>query len=213
MHPDAYAVLGARASAERRIKGSRFIARALPVSDAVAAAELRRRVAADFPDASHHCWAYRLGHPDTALLLNSDAGEPAGSAGAPIERAIVSSGLSDLICVVVRWFGGTKLGVGGLIRAYGGAAAEALAAAERAEKLRCLGYEGEFPYEMEGALRSLLDGLGGRLLASAYGERVSWRVELPASACAPWLAQVLDLARGRELFRAAPQGSSDESTR
>ncbi|MFC6616804.1 IMPACT family protein [Deinococcus radiophilus] len=89
-------------------------------------AELR----AKYPDATHHCWAYRIGE----LYRFNDDGEPGGTAGAPILRAIEGQGVQHVMVIVVRYYGGVKLGTGGLVRAYGGAAAECL---RTAPALRC----------------------------------------------------------------------------
>jgi len=207
MHPDAYAILEAPAQAEIRVKGSRFLALALPAVDEAGAEALRARLEGDHRDATHLCWGLRLGAPDVALERHSDAGEPAGSAGAPIARAIASSGLSDLLVVVVRWFGGTKLGVGGLIRAYGEAAALCLRSASAAERIRCRRLAGSLPFEMEGDLRTLLARHGGRLLSIGYGaDGIEVRLETPASSVDSLKQNVRDLGRGRFTLQ-----ESDES--
>ena len=113
------------------IKGSRFVATAAPVSDEDAARSVLAELRGEWPDASHHCWAWRLASP--AIDRAGDDGEPSGSAGRPILAAIAGRDFVDTAVVVTRWFGGTKLGVGGLVRAYGGAAAAALDAAELEE--------------------------------------------------------------------------------
>jgi uncharacterized YigZ family protein len=200
VHPDAYAVLADPARAELRVKGSRFLALAYPVRDEAAAKGRRDAVAREHSDATHHCWALRLGHPDAPRARHADAGEPAGSAGPPIARALVAAGLSDLIVIVVRWFGGTKLGVGGLIRAYGEAARLALDAAPRAERLRVATLAGAFPYELEAPLRGLLARSGGSLLSADYGESVRWRVDIPRAALDAFRAAARDLSRGEDPF-------------
>ena len=200
MHPDAYAILAGGASAEARIKGSRFLALCAPVVDEAAAHALRERTAAGHPDASHLCWALRLGRPESARALNSDDGEPGGSAGAPIARALESAGVSDALCMVLRWFGGTKLGVGGLVRAYGGVAREALAAAPRDERLALLLLEGSFDYAHEGALRALLAAGEGRVVTQQRDARVQWRLALPPSALGDFNAKAADLVRGPSPF-------------
>lgn len=122
---DTYTTIEARALAETRVKGSRFIAEAIPVSTAEAAeAEIAAIQKREFA-ATHHCTAYRLG-PEGDVFRYNDAGEPRGTAGQPILRQIDARGLTDVLVVVTRYFGGTKLGTGGLIRAYGDAAAEVL---------------------------------------------------------------------------------------
>jgi putative IMPACT (imprinted ancient) family translation regulator len=210
MHPDAYAVLADAGSAELKVKGSRFLALALPVADAAAARRERAALALAHPDASHHCWALRLGPPASALARADDAGEPGGSAGAPIARALVAAGVSDALCVVLRWFGGTKLGLGGLIRAYGEVARAALAVAPRAERLALLRLAGSFPYALEPALRALLEAQGGCLLASRREAAVTWRFALPPSALAPFNAKAADLLRGPTPFTVLAAPATDE---
>lgn len=204
MHPDAYLVLTGEGRAELRVKGSRFLALALPVADAAAAHAARQALAGAHPDATHCCWALRLGHPAQALARADDAGEPAGSAGPPIARALLAAEVSDALCAVLRWFGGTKLGVGGLIKAYGEAARLALAAAPRGERLALLVLAGRFPYACEPALRALLEASQGRLLAAERDSAVHWRLALPPSALAPFNAKAADIVRGPSPFREHP---------
>ena len=107
---------------------------------------------ARYPDATHHCWAYQVG----ALYRFSDDGEPGGTAGAPILRAIQGQGLDHVMVVVVRFYGGTKLGTGGLVRAYGGTAAECLRTAERVEVRPRLTLRVTTAFEHLGALYHVL---------------------------------------------------------
>lgn len=203
MHPDAYTVLAKPARAELRAKGSRFLALAHPVRDEAGAREVRESVVREHPDATHHCWAQRLGHPDAPRERHADAGEPAGSAGPPIARSLVAAGLSDLVVVVARWFGGTKLGVGGLIRAYGEASRLALDAAPRAERLLAVTLAGSFPYELEAPLRGLLARLGGIVQDAEYGADVRWRVAVPRSVAEAFRAEARELGRGNDPFKLA----------
>jgi len=124
-HPEgAYRVPAGEGEGEIREKGSRFLAFVLPVSGEEGAREALEGLARRFSDASHHCWAWRLGPGGRERA--SDAGEPAGTAGVPILQVLRGAELTDVLAVVVRWFGGTKLGKGGLARAYSAAAREAL---------------------------------------------------------------------------------------
>lgn len=107
------------------VDGSRFIARVRPITTAGQAASQLQRARDDHPGATHHCWAYRLGDE----MRFSDDGEPGGTAGRPMLEVILKRGLDSCSAVVVRYFGGKKLGAGGLVRAYGGAVAKALDAA------------------------------------------------------------------------------------
>ncbi len=106
------------------VKGSRFIATVAPVESEEAARELLDEVSAEMSDASHHCTAWRIAQP--AIDRCNDDGEPGGSAGRPILAQLTGRDLVNTAVVVTRYFGGTKLGVGGLVRAYGAAAAAAL---------------------------------------------------------------------------------------
>ena len=111
------------------IKRSRFIACGAPMSSAEEAKSFVSRVRAEYPDAGHHCFAWRLDAGDAGFRV-SDDGEPGGTAGLPILNHIDGAGLRNVVIVVVRYFGGTKLGKGGLIRAYGGTAGALIRQAE-----------------------------------------------------------------------------------
>ena len=126
---DSYLSIAHESRGIYREKASKFIAIANPV---VSEAEIKSHLDGlrkEFYDARHHCYAYRLGHENQLYRINDD-GEPSGSAGRPIYGQILSGKLSDILIVVVRYFGGTKLGIPGLINAYRTAAREALTKAE-----------------------------------------------------------------------------------
>ena len=145
------------ATAQPRDLGSRFLALAAPVcEEAGARAVLQERERQMF-DAAHHCSAWRL--RDGTGRAN-DAGEPSGSAGAPILAAIDGAGLVDCCVVVTRYFGGTKLGVGGLVRAYGEAAALALEGAPRRGGVRAVRLRVRYPYEHTAAVMRMLERVG-----------------------------------------------------
>ena len=116
-------MLSKKESCSQTLKGSRFIAIAHPVSSHGRAKEVLEDIKALHPKANHHCFAWRLANGEERM---SDDGEPRGSAGAPILKRLISLECVQTIVVVVRYFGGTKLGIGGLIRAYGGAAQDVL---------------------------------------------------------------------------------------
>ena len=131
MTRDAYPTLARPAAAEPpKVKGSRFLSCVAPAPDADAALAVVAGVRQREAGASHHCWAYRLG-PDAPAPRFSDDGEPSGSAGMPLLREIEGRALHHVVAVVTRYYGGTKLGVGGLARAYAEAAGQALDAAPR----------------------------------------------------------------------------------
>ncbi len=126
---DTYHTLAAPAEASLTEKRSRFLSFAIPVTTAAEAREEVKRFAKEYFDARHVCWAYMLG-ADRLEFLSNDNGEPSGTAGKPILGQINSFGLTDLLIVVVRYFGGIKLGTPGLIAAYREAARLAIEAGE-----------------------------------------------------------------------------------
>ena len=123
--PRRYLTVGSSATAEIEVRRSRFVCDVEHVTSEEAARAVIERVRAGSRDARHHCTAYVLG-PDGAGLRSNDDGEPSGTAGAPMLDVLRGRGLTDVVAVVTRWFGGTLLGTGGLIRAYGDAVTAAL---------------------------------------------------------------------------------------
>lgn len=140
--------------AEIREKGSRFLAVLGPAEDEDAAKELLAGLVRRHSDATHHCWAWRLGAPPRER--SSDAGEPSGTAGVPILQVLRGAGVSDVMAVVVRWFGGTKLGKGGLARAYAAAAREALAGLPVLTRVPAVRIAVRIPFERVGAVKRLI---------------------------------------------------------
>lgn len=185
-----------------KIKGSRFIARAAFVADAGEAERLVAEVRREHADASHHCYAYRL-DPESGAFRANDAGEPGGSAGRPILQQIEAHGFHRTLVVVTRYFGGVKLGVGGLIRAYGGAANEVLRLAPARVVLVTRRLEVSFPYEVSGAVQGALATAGLVPVASEYGETVSLTLEVPVNAVGRVIEELRDrtagVARVREI--------------
>ena len=142
---DTYRSIASRSEGLFKDNGSRFIAKAYPVETEEEVKALVDGLKKEYHDARHHCYAYRLGLDGGRWRANDD-GEPSGSAGRPILGQIDSAGLSDILVVVVRYFGGIKLGIPGLIRAYKTSTADALAQASVVEKIAGRNYIVRFPY-------------------------------------------------------------------
>jgi len=195
--PDSYLTLGASARAENRVQRSRFLALVTAVTDEESARAAISREARRCHDARHVCYAWRLGPGPEFSEHRNDAGEPAGTAGEPILAALRRRGLSDCLGIVVRYFGGVKLGTGGLARAYGEAATAAVAAAP--ERVILLGQEFDLslPYALQKTLRHLLAGRQGRVANETYGTDVAWRVWLPHSRCAGFVDAVTEATAGQ----------------
>lgn len=152
-----------------KIKGSRFIASGFPFAGEESLAEEIGRLREEFREANHHCYAWR----EAERFRYSDDGEPSGSAGKPILQQIDGGGLDRMAVVVTRIFGGTKLGVGGLIRAYGAAARELLDRADIAEVVPYRIVAVTIPYELSGGVASVANTFGVEASDSAFGERAS----------------------------------------
>ena len=178
----SYPAPAGESRAEIREKGSRFLAVIGPAADEAAAKAVLSSLQREFADATHHCWAWRLGSPPRER--SSDAGEPAGTAGVPILQVLRGAGLSDALAVVVRWFGGVKLGKGGLARAYAAAAREALQGLPVAVRVPTARLAVEVPYEKVGAVKRLLRppeieleseeyGAAARLVLAVHEERLA----------------------------------------
>ncbi|HEX6864990.1 MAG TPA: YigZ family protein [Thermoanaerobaculia bacterium] len=163
----AYPTPGGSARAEIREKGSVFLAVIGPAADEEAAKAALAALEREYPDATHHCWAWRVGSPPRER--SSDAGEPAGTAGVPILQVLRGAGLSDGIAVVVRWFGGTKLGKGGLARAYAAATREALRELPVVSRVPVVRVTVEVPYGRVGAVKRLLRPPEIELESEEYG--------------------------------------------
>lgn len=164
----SYAAPAGESWGEFREKGSRFLAWVGPAADEDAARAALDGLARRYPDATHHCWAWRIGSPPRER--SSDAGEPSGTAGVPILQVLRGAGLSDVLAVVVRWFGGTRLGKGGLARAYAAAAREALARLPLARRVPTVRIALQVPYERVGAVKRLIHPPEVELESETYAE-------------------------------------------
>jgi uncharacterized YigZ family protein len=198
---DEYHTVSAELRGEiERIKGSRFLATVAPVGSPEAAGGFLTRIREEFADATHNCWAWRIGG-EPEVFRSSDDGEPGGSAGRPILQQIEGHELTDTAVVVTRWFGGTKLGVGGLMRAYGGAAGHALDAAGRRLVVITRRLVVEFPYECTGAVEGLFASYEITPAASEYGASVRLEIDVPRRRLDRFMAELRDRTAGRVEMR------------
>ena len=162
-----------------RERGSKFFAFVYGVKSDLEIKEKLEGLKREYPDATHHCYAWVMGARGEAQRANDD-GEPGNSAGRPILRSILSVGVTNVLVVVVRYFGGTLLGIPGLIESYGVAAESALRAAGRSEKFIEENYEISSAFEHEQEIHRLIAKYGARVLGSEYTEQVCYRVAVKA---------------------------------
>ena len=178
---DAYKSIAARSEGLFKDNGSRFIAFAFPVETPDQVKEIVDSLKKEYHDARHHCYAYRLGYLGDTFRANDD-GEPSGSAGRPILGQIDSLGLSDVLVVVVRYFGGIKLGIPGLIRAYKTSTADALAAATVIEKVAGKNFCLDFDYMAMNAVMKVLKDMGLPQEGQDFGATCSLRTRVRLAA-------------------------------
>jgi len=168
---NVYRAAAGKARWELREKGSRFVAIVEPASDESSVRDQIKAYQQEYSDATHVCWAWRIGSP--AREGRSDAGEPSGTAGTPMLRLLQGNDLSDVLAVVVRWFGGVKLGKGGLARAYAGAVREAVGLLSITERRPVKKLRVSLPYERVGDLKRLVHPPSVEILAETYGDTVT----------------------------------------
>ncbi len=202
---DHYLTLAGEGRHELKIKRSRFIGLAAPAADEAAARQWIHEQERRFHDARHVCYGWRLSHHENILENRSDAGEPSGTAGEPILAALRKAEASDAVVVVVRYFGGIKLGTGGLSRAYGEAAELAVTAAGTRTVLLGRRFELTFPYALRKTLDHLLQRCRGEIEDESYSEIIHWRIWLPHSQCEPFARQLTESTAGTVSLHEEPE--------
>ena len=206
--PAGYLTVARAATAEIEVKRSRFLGRVVPVGtedDARAVVEAARK---EHWDARHHCSAFVLG-PEGAVQRSSDDGEPSGTAGAPMLDVLRGRDLTDVVVVVTRWFGGTLLGAGGLVRAYSDATRAALdvAGTRRRVLLSCFDLVADHAHaaRWEADLRAR----GVTVLDVEHAERVTLHLAVPAQEVSSFEAHVAALTSGSAAARPAGETWAD----
>ncbi len=185
---------------ELLIRKSRFLGAVQPVAGRDEALAVVARLRREHPGAAHVCWALLAGGQSAA----NDDGEPGGTAGRPMLEVLRHHALEGVLATVVRYFGGVKLGAGGLVRAYTDAVAQALLAADKVLLVRQLQLQCVLPYALEGAVRRACESAGARLLQVEHGPLVRVQLEI-AEPAAPALCQRLsDLGQGRLVWESTP---------
>ena len=175
-----YTTVNYNIQVKNTVKKSRFYASAKEVKKEEETREFLKELKEQFPDASHHCWAYKIGINEQQIKQYSDAGEPANSAGPPILQAIEREGLTNVMVIVTRYFGGVKLGISGLIRAYRESALLGLQLAGRVEKfaLREFILKG-INYKELGPIIQAIESRKGRIANISYDEEITVITHLP----------------------------------
>lgn len=211
MAESEYRIPSGRHRVEQVVERSRFIATLAPADTPDAARAFMDEVRQEFADATHNCWAFVAGPPgDTRAIGMSDAGEPHGTAGRPMLDVLLYSGVGEVAAVVTRYYGGVKLGKGGLVRAYGGAVQHALASLPTTLRTPTVEAEVSVAYGDVDTLRRLLDEHGGAVAREEYGAEVVYAATLPAAAVEAFRRQLADRTAGRARVRLTEAEESTE---
>jgi uncharacterized YigZ family protein len=195
--PERYPIPAARHRAELSIERSRFICTIERVNEPDDAQAFVREMNAEFADATHNCWAFIAGPPGSTNRIGmSDDGEPHGTAGRPMLTVLTHSGVGDIATVVTRYFGGTKLGTGGLVKAYGGAVQHALLTLPRSERIERVDVELTIAYTHISAVQQVLAAHEAEILNQQFGADVVFKVRMPKANLERLRASVADATRG-----------------
>ena len=192
-----YSIPASESEVELHAKNSRFIgtARAAATVDEARAfiASVRER----FSDASHHCYAFAAGYGATVIHGMSDDGEPWGTAGKPMLAVVQGCGLGDVVVVATRYFGGTKLGTGGLVKAYTETAQAAIAAVDRVDKVELVGVTVTLGYDAYQVCKREIEALGAVVEAEDFNTQVQIELRLDANRYAVLRATLIEMTSGR----------------
>ncbi|MFO8174600.1 MAG: YigZ family protein [Gemmatimonadota bacterium] len=187
---------------EEVIQKSRFITAIAHAPDRESAHAFLEGIRQEFPDATHHCWAFVAGPPgSTASIGMSDDGEPHGTAGRPMLNALLHSEVGEIVAVCVRYFGGTKLGTGGLSRAYSGGVKMALESLPTRERVERVTLEIRVEYEAVDGLKRLLEEAEALIRDETYGADVTYRVAVPQESVTALKKELAGITRGTARIR------------
>jgi uncharacterized YigZ family protein len=186
---DEYLSLASQVESEYKDRGSRFIAIAFPCSSAEEFRSTLEQMKVQYPAATHYCYAYRFG-PKGHVNRANDDGEPGGTAGLPILNQMLSSEVSDAAVVVVRYYGGTKLGASGLIKAYKTAAAEALRKAEKKTIFPSVALTVRFPYRHTKVVEMLLKKHMVELISQDFSEHCTFKLKIRSAELSDFRASI-----------------------
>ena len=192
-----YPIPASESEVEVHAKNSRFIGTARAAATVDEARACIASVRARFADASHHCYAFAAGYGATVTHGMSDDGEPAGTAGKPMLAVVQGCGLGDVVVVATRYFGGTKLGTGGLVKAYTETAQAAIAAVERVDKVEMVGVVVTLAYDAYKVCKRQIEALGAMVEAEDFGAHVQIVLRLDVERYDELRTTLIEMTSGR----------------
>jgi uncharacterized YigZ family protein len=198
--PDEYLTIKTLVRDKIKVESSTFIATAVPIESEDAAREWIKKISREFHDATHNCYAWRIKSQKQGIEKYSDAGEPGGTAGRPILSAIESEKLYNVLVVVTRYYGGIKLGTGGLSRAYRSSAQSAVAKAEKITRLLTSEIGLSYPISMTGKVQLVLGKYKVQTLDSTFAERAKLKIQIRDSWLEKFKHTLMDVTNGQVKF-------------
>jgi uncharacterized YigZ family protein len=203
---EGYLIPAGPHEAEIEIDRSRFIATIGRAKDAVAAHSFVQWIRTRYPDATHHCWAFVAGAPgDSGAAGQSDDGEPHGTAGRPMLTVLLHCGIGEIVAVVTRYYGGTKLGTGGLVKAYGGAVQHALESLAREMKVEYDRMELQIDYSTVTVAQQLFATFAVLVRSESYTTAVNYLLDVPHNHVEPLRAALADATSGAAVWSHVPE--------
>lgn len=197
---EGYPVPQAEATAEIRVKNSRFIGLVGPADSPQQARAYLAELRSQHPQAAHCVYAFAIGYGASVVHGMSDDGEPSGTAGRPVLAVLRGADLGDAVVAVLRYFGGTKLGTGGLVKAYTQAAQAAIEAVKRRQKVETTELGLEMPYEWYERCQLGIAACGGQIIAEDFSDRVRLRVRLGVGRVEELQVDLTEMSRGKVGF-------------
>jgi uncharacterized YigZ family protein len=182
---------------ETEVANSRFIATAAPAKSVEEARQFISQIKNEFPDASHNVPAFVIGHDKSKITHSSDDGEPSGTAGRPVLSVLEGSHIGDIVVVVTRYFGGTKLGTGGLVRAYRTATQKLIAELPTGKKVNTYVYRMTMPYTWFERVSRLIENSNGVLISKVFFAEVTITYEIAISKADEVQQTILELSNGQ----------------
>lgn len=183
---------------QEEIKKSTFIVHLAHTPNLDSAKAFIKQIQQQYPDARHNCWAHVAGEPGGSHVLGfSDDGEPNGTAGKPMLNVLMGSGIGEITAVITRYFGGIKLGTGGLVRAYGGSLNNALAELSLAIRVPMVVLEGESSYALQGIIEQALNkSYQVSQLDKAFSDTIQWTISIAAAEAATASKEIYEISHG-----------------
>ena len=201
MANETYPIPAGKVEATIEIKRSQFIAIVEPAANLETFKSKLSMIKEQYPDATHHCYAYQLGPPGSSRQVGcSDDGEPHGTAGKPMLNILMHQNVGELMAVVIRYYGGVKLGTGGLVRAYSDALLAALDELPTAERIDWTYFDLRFSYDLQSDVENALVAFQSEILSKEFQVDVSIHCRCPSSQAQAMRHKINHLSRGQAVI-------------